>query len=376
MTESAAEMSAWMRRALDLARRGWGRTHPNPMVGALAVIDGEVVAEGWHRQAGGAHAEVDVLRQLGAKQARRAILVITLEPCSTQGRTPACTEAVLKAGVRQVVVGTTDPNPAHAGRGIARLREAGLAVEVGFEEEACRDLNRIFFHAISTGQPFLSGKIAQTLDGKIAARDGSSRWITGPEMRAEVHRLRALFPTIGVGAGTVLADDPALTVPQPDRAEIAPLRLVFDRQGRTVGREAMPRLYTDEFAGRTRLIHSGDRRPGKLPAAVVDWQLPDPATEPGVFLDGFAARCRAEEITGVLLEGGAGLLGFFLDQRRLDELSVHIAPKFLGDPEAPAGFCLSDPALSLGQAFRLDLREHRCLGPDTLVRGTVSYPES
>ncbi|MBD0320159.1 MAG: bifunctional diaminohydroxyphosphoribosylaminopyrimidine deaminase/5-amino-6-(5-phosphoribosylamino)uracil reductase RibD, partial [Gemmatimonadetes bacterium] len=217
-----------MARALELAGRGWGRVAPNPMVGAVIVRDGEVVGEGWHTEYGHPHAEVEALRAAG-EAARGATAFVTLEPCSHFGKTPPCSGALLAAGVRRVVFAAYDPNPRAAGGGEV-LRAAGVEVLGGVMEQEARDQNAVFFHAHSgSDRPFVALKLALTLDGRIADHAGRSVWITGEESRAEVHRLRAGFDAVAVGAGTALADDPQLTVRGPLEPRVPPTRVVFDR---------------------------------------------------------------------------------------------------------------------------------------------------
>ncbi|NCG08997.1 MAG: bifunctional diaminohydroxyphosphoribosylaminopyrimidine deaminase/5-amino-6-(5-phosphoribosylamino)uracil reductase RibD, partial [Verrucomicrobia bacterium] len=236
----------WMRHAVNLARRSWGQTHPNPLVGAVLVESGEAVAEGWHRADGGAHAEVEALRALGRPPAQDATLYVTLEPCSTQGRTGACTSAILKAGISRVVVGSEDPNPAHAGQGLEVLRKAGVEVLAGVEAAACADLNLIFGHWITQRKPLLAAKIATTAAGAFASPAGSGeRWVTGTEARTDVMHWRHYFPAIGVSANTALADDPSLTVRLEGRAETAPKRFVFDRSLKTAGSLDDLKLFND-----------------------------------------------------------------------------------------------------------------------------------
>lgn len=208
---SAENQTGLMRRALEAARRGWGATHPNPMVGALIVEHGRVVADGYHARAGEPHAEVVALTNLGRAPAPGATLYVTLEPCSTTGRTPPCTEAIIRAGIKRVVAGAADPNPQHLGRGFALLRAAGVEVVEGVLAEECTDLNFIFNHWITKETPLIAGKIVTTLDGRVATSTGESQWITGAAARRDAMRWRRLFPAIGVGAGTVLADNPRLT---------------------------------------------------------------------------------------------------------------------------------------------------------------------
>jgi diaminohydroxyphosphoribosylaminopyrimidine deaminase/5-amino-6-(5-phosphoribosylamino)uracil reductase len=313
-----------MGRALALARRAWGATHPNPMVGALIVEDGAVVAEGWHAKDGGPHAERAALANLGRKPKPGATMYVTLEPCSTAGRTGACCDAILAAGVARVVIGATDPNPAHAGRGAEVLRAAGVAVTEGVRAAECADLNLIFNHWITTGRPLIAAKIATTRDGWSRPPADASRWITGEAARADVHRWRRLFPAIAVGAGTVLADDPALTRRWTDEAGVARedcgWRFVFDFQLRTAARVGgvggcggggkTPRVYGDAWRERTVVVTSvaaDAAARARLEAEGV--RLWTQETTRGASGWGeFAARCAAERISGVYLEGGAELL--------------------------------------------------------------------
>src|SRR3954468_2645940 len=227
---AAPDDGAFMRRALALAERGWGRTAPNPMVGAVVVRDGRVVGEGWHAEFGGPHAEVEALRAAGDR-AKGATMYVTLEPCNHQGKTPPCTEALLAAGVRRVVVACEDPNPEARG-GAHRLREAGVDVALGVEEDAARELNAPFFHALASDRPFVRLKLALSLDGALADHTRQPGWLTGEAARHEVHRLRADADAIAVGIGTVLADDPELTVRHVPAPRVAPTRVVFDTSAR------------------------------------------------------------------------------------------------------------------------------------------------
>src|SRR5919197_3355884 len=206
---SASDLD-WMSRALELAERGRGFVEPNPLVGAVVVRDGRVVGEGWHRRYGEAHAEVNALAAAG-EAARGATLYVTLEPCCHHGKTPPCTDAVLRAGVRRVVAAMADPFPQVAGQGVAQLRAAGVEVEVGVCEREARELNAPYLTLLAEGRPYVHAKWAMSLDGKIATRGGDSRWISGPASREVVHRLRGRVDAILVGAGTVRADDPLLT---------------------------------------------------------------------------------------------------------------------------------------------------------------------
>ena len=221
-----------MQRALDLAARGWGRVSPNPMVGAVIMRDGRVVGEGWHEGPGLPHAEVMALREAGPDASRGATVVCTLEPCDHTGRTAPCTQALIEAGVARVVAATGDPNPLVDGAGFARLRAAGIDVQHGPLAAEARRLNEAFERHVTTGLPFVTLKSAATLDGKTAAADGTSKWITGEAARADVQRLRAGSDAVVVGSRTVIADDPALTVRDPAFADVRPpLRVVVDSRG-------------------------------------------------------------------------------------------------------------------------------------------------
>ncbi len=365
-----------MRQALALARRGWGATHPNPMVGALIVEDGQVVAEGWHAQDGGPHAERVALDGLGRRPAAGATLYVTLEPCSTAGRTGACTEAIMAAGLRRVVVGATDPNPAHAGRGLTGLRAAGVEVTAGVLERECTDLNLIFNHGITQNGPLLAAKSAVTLDGKIACRTGESRWITGETARADVHRWRRLFPGIAVGAMTILKDNPRLTARCEGVVEWCPWRFVFDGLLRTVVDKNMPRVFSDEFRERTVVVttpHGGLGYVRKLREQGIKVWCFESATQRVPFAD-FRRKCADEKISGVLFEGGAQLVSELVRARQLDYLLVYRAPVLFADDKAKGVFSGLRPERP-EQAVRLAEVRHEILGDDALMRGRVVYPE-
>jgi diaminohydroxyphosphoribosylaminopyrimidine deaminase/5-amino-6-(5-phosphoribosylamino)uracil reductase len=373
---SAPDDERFMRRAIELAVRGWGRTHPNPMVGSVVVEDGRIVAEAFHGADGGPHAEKAALAALGRRPSPRATLYVTLEPCSTPGRTGACTEAIIAAGIRRVVAGATDPNPAHAGNGFRILADAGLEVEAGVLGNECADLNLIFNHWITRREPLLAGKLATTLDGRIATRTGESRWITGEPARADVHHWRRLFPGIAVGAGTLVSDDPSLTARCAGMPVECPWRFVFDGRLTTVIDRRMPRVYTDEYAARTIAVtteHAGEGYVRKLRGLGVGvWIFRSPLGR--VPLAQFRARCAAEGITGVLFEGGSELMSRALGERQLDYLMVYQAPILLADERAK-------PVLdglrteTLARSIRLTDLKRRTLGEDALVRGRVAYPE-
>jgi len=366
---------SFMRHALTAARQGWGATHPNPMVGAVVVEQAKIVAEGFHARDGAPHAEVMALRNLGRPPRSGATLYVTLEPCSTPGRTGACTDAIIAAGLKHVVVGATDPNPAHAGRGYEVLRAAGVEVTTEVLAEECADLNLIYNHWTATGSPLLAAKVAVSLDGKIATRANDSQWITGDAARADVHRWRRLFPAIAVGAGTILNDDPQLTSRQEGQVW-CPVRFVFDGLLRTVGEKQLPRVYSDEYKERTIVVttpHGGLGYVRKLQAQGVQvWSLASETTR--APLPEFRRMCAAAGITGVYFEGGAQIISELIQFRQLDYLFVYRAPVLLGDERAKAAF-KGLRTEKVANAVRLEDVRHAAFGPDELMRGRVAYPE-
>ncbi|GHC12096.1 bifunctional diaminohydroxyphosphoribosylaminopyrimidine deaminase/5-amino-6-(5-phosphoribosylamino)uracil reductase RibD [Cerasicoccus arenae] len=366
----------FMRHAMAVATRAWGDTHPNPMVGAIIVEQGRVVAEGWHQRAGGPHAEVAAIKAQGHRPRYDATIYVTLEPCCTQGRTGPCTDAIIERGFRRVVIGAIDPNPAHAGRGVALLREAGLEVVHGVLAEQCADINLIFNHWIVNQAPFLAAKVAMTLDGKIATRAGHSRWVTGEEARADVMRWRRLFPAIAVGAGTVIADDPALTARLPDAEIYCPTRFVFDR--RLLLADHLDRqVFNDNWRHRTILVTETESNQSRLHRikdhGVTIWELPtDP---PNIFYKVFQKKCINQALTGVLIEGGCGLLSDMLSECLLDYLLSYRAPKLLADDDALPAFRGLNTS-EMAEAITLEDPQHALFGQDVLTRGYLNYPEA
>jgi diaminohydroxyphosphoribosylaminopyrimidine deaminase/5-amino-6-(5-phosphoribosylamino)uracil reductase len=366
----------FMRRALQQARSVWGTTLPNPMVGAVIVEDGQVVAEGATAPDGGPHAERLALLARGKPPRPGAILYVTLEPCSTHGRTGACTDAIIASGIKHVVVGATDPNPAHAGKGFEVLRAAGIEVTTGVLADECHDLNLIFNHWIVRNTPLLASKSAVTLDGRMACRTGESKWITGEIARANTHRWRRMFPAIAVGAGTVMKDNPRLTARVPGEPEWCPVRFVFDGLLRTVVDRNLPGVYTDEFHERTVVVttqHGGLGYMRKLRELGVQvWVLPS-ATQ-RVSFNEFRKKCLAERISGVMVEGGAQLVSQMLQDRQLDYLFVYRAPLLFADDRAKPMFN-GLRTERIANAIRLRELRHEALGDDVLTRGRIEYPE-
>jgi diaminohydroxyphosphoribosylaminopyrimidine deaminase/5-amino-6-(5-phosphoribosylamino)uracil reductase len=360
----------WMARALTLATQGRGLTSPNPMVGAVVVRDGVLLAEGFHDRAGGPHAEATALARAG-ERARGATVYVNLEPCNHSGRTPPCVDAVIRAGIRRVVAATRDPNPRVTGGGAAALIAAGIEVTTGVLEREARALNRAFFIAIERQRPHVTMKWAMTLDGKIAAVDRTSRWITGPAARVEAHRLRSASDAIVTGIGTVLADDPALTVRLDRPWPREPYRVVVDSHARLPLDAAMLSAGT---RGRI-LVAVGEDAPGSRVAALESGGvtvLQCKSREGRVDVADVCSRLHALDVIAVLLEAGAGLGGAFLDAGLVDRVAVFIAPMLLGGADAPGP--TGGAGLGLGDAVRLTGLTVRPLGGDWLLEADVSRP--
>jgi diaminohydroxyphosphoribosylaminopyrimidine deaminase/5-amino-6-(5-phosphoribosylamino)uracil reductase len=351
-----------MRKALAEAERGRGRTHPNPIVGALVVADGRVIARGHHQRAGGPHAEVVALGKAGAG-ARGADLYVTLEPCNHHGRTPPCTDAILAAGVRRVVVGSVDPNPLVHGRGIRRIRAAGARVDVGVLGAECDRANEEWFKFITRKVPWVVLKAAVTLDGKLATKSGDSRWVTGPFARARVHELRDRLDAVLVGIGTVLADDPRLTARGPGQRD--PVRIVVDSQARL---PPGSRLLRQRSTAETIIAVSLAAPPARIRAlerqgATILRCRHD--RQGRIVLRDLLRRIAGQGLTTVLVEGGARIHGSFLRQRLWDELFLFFAPKVLGE-DAPSWASMQS-APSIARALQVRIAGTAQLGPDLLV---------
>ncbi len=374
-----------MRRALRQALRGYGATSPNPMVGAVLVRDGREIGRGWHHGAGSPHAEVEALadaRRRGECSAG-ATLYVTLEPCSTHGRTPPCTDAILAAGIRRVVVGATDSNPRHAGRGFAILRERGVEVVEGVLARECARWNEAFNHWIVNRTPFVTVKAAMTLDGKIATASGESRWITSQRARAWAMRLRAGMDAVLVGVNTVIADNPRLTVrrghrsglpgraePGADTRERAIRRIVVDSMARTppgslviqdghaarwttvVVTEAAPAERVEPLAARARILRAPADGAGRVDRA---WLL----------------RFLGEEgVTSLLIEGGGEVNASFLEAGLVHRVAFLYAPLVLGGRDSRKGVA-GKGAERREEMIGLDEVEWRVLGPDILLTARV-----
>jgi diaminohydroxyphosphoribosylaminopyrimidine deaminase/5-amino-6-(5-phosphoribosylamino)uracil reductase len=350
--------------AFRLAEQGRGRVHPNPLVGAVVVAEGEVVGRGAHLGAGLPHAEVVALEEAGSR-ARGATLYCTLEPCAHHGRTPPCADAIVEAGVARVVVPMEDPHPLVSGRGLARLRDAGVTVEMAGADERDRAeaLNRPFFKYVETGLPYVTCKAAITLDGKVAAAGGDARWISGEESRALVHRWRTWADAVVIGAGTLRQDDPLLTVRAVEGRD--PVRVVVSR------RAQLPpdaRLFTSR-GGEVIVIAEAPE-----PAAAA--ALRERGADVAVTADGLCGALRllaGRGLLEILVEGGPTLTGALLQAGLVDRLALFVAPVVLGRG-APDLLATSAPA-RVDEGLRLHEVSWRQIGDDLLVEGLVSPGE-
>jgi diaminohydroxyphosphoribosylaminopyrimidine deaminase / 5-amino-6-(5-phosphoribosylamino)uracil reductase len=362
-----------MRLALRLARRGYGTTSPNPMVGAVLVRGGAIIGRGWHRRAGEPHAEIEALRdaQMCGHKVKGATLYVTLEPCSTHGRTPPCTDAILAAGIWRVVTGAVDPNPRHGGRAFDILHRAGITVTQGVMAEDCARLNEAFNHWIVQGQPLVTVKAGMTLDGKIATAAGESRWITGEKARAYGMKLRQGADAILVGINTVLADDPSLTVRSPNSKVPGHRmrRIVLDARGRT---PLEAKMAGDEYAALTTVVvnQSAPRRRVAALAKRVR-VLAAPGSGSQINLRWLLKKLAAENVTSLLVEGGGEVNASFLLQGRAQRIAFFYAPMILGGRDSRRAVA-GDGARTLAESLHLTDLEWQRLGPDWLLTARVA----
>lgn len=334
--------SEYMLEALALARMGWGLTNPNPMVGAVIVKDDTIIGRGFHRKAGEAHAEVNALADAAnhGHDTKGSTIYVTLEPCSTYGRTPPCTEAIIAAGISRVVIGALDPNPKHAGRAREILENHAITVECGVENAACCELNRHFFRWITSGKPWVILKMAMTLDGKIACCNGDSRWVTGVEARRRVQSWRRLADAVMVGGNTLRLDHPQLTVREPENFERQPRRIIVSSS-----------LTDDDLAE-----YFPDGR-----AEVVN--LPDAES-----WDHYLGCLGMSGVTALLIEGGGELAAAAIRAQAVDFVEFHIAPKLLGGRESIPVLGGESP-LKMSEALNLTGVKTFTCGDDIIING-------
>jgi diaminohydroxyphosphoribosylaminopyrimidine deaminase/5-amino-6-(5-phosphoribosylamino)uracil reductase len=366
----------WIERAVQLARRGYPA--PNPHVGAVVVAAGEKVGEGFHAFAGAPHAEVVALRRAG-ERARGATLYLTLEPCCHYGRTPPCTQAILRAGIQRVVVAMQDPNPKVAGQGIAQLQSAGVQVELLQRDHPqvqplltrLEELNRAFLHYHRTGRPLITLKCAMSLDGKIATHTGDSRWITGERARREAHRLRAEHGCVLVGVNTVLKDDPLLTA-RLRGVKNQPLRVVLDSRLRTP-----PDVRIVKHADAPTLIFCTEPMPphaALLQAPHVEIAALPPDADGRVPVWRVVEHLAQRGIIGILVEGGGEVIASFLRAGLADRVAFFYAPLLIGGREAPTPL-EGEGAAQMADAIKLAHLRCRRLGTDLLVEGEIVLPQ-
>jgi diaminohydroxyphosphoribosylaminopyrimidine deaminase/5-amino-6-(5-phosphoribosylamino)uracil reductase len=353
----------WMKRALHLAEKGRGRTSPNPMVGAVLVKRGNVVGEGYHARAGEPHAEIVAIKKAGEK-AKGATLYLNLEPCTHYGKTPPCAPAVIEAGVKKVIVGIEDPNPLVKGRGLARLKQAGLDVKVGILEKECYRLNEAFCKYMVQHEPFIILKMAATLDGKLATRNGESQWITGETSRRFVHRLRDQVDGVVVGIGTVLKDDPMLTA--RIRGGRDPYRIVFDSRLRIPENAKVVDVSPSKTIVATTEMASRDKIE-RLRKKGVGILISD-SKSGKVDLKTSLLKLGEMGMMSLLVEGGSQINGSFLDQGLIDKIFLFLSPRLIGDPLAP-GIFSGEGVLHLRETFSITELKTRRMGEDILIEG-------
>ena len=364
MAESTVKDCAHMARALKLAERGRFTAHPNPVVGCVLVRNDKIVGEGWHEITGEAHAEINAL-QAAKKNAQGATAYVTLEPCAHHGRTPPCAEALIEAGVAKVVVAMLDPNAAVAGRGLRRLNDAGIDVQIGLMQDVAANLNRGFLKRVTRGRPFVRLKIACSIDGAIAMANGESQWITGPEARNDVQRLRARSGAVMTGIGTVLADDPSLTVRDKtiNTGGLQPLRVVLDSTLRMPQSARMLSL-----PGHTLVCCIGKRGGGDFASANAE-VMSFPEFEGRVDVDAVLEELGNRQVNEVLVEAGPELLGNMLDRALVDELVIYQAPQILGSQTRRMA---DTPSwASLADRRELQFTDVRRIGRDTRITTTL-----
>ena len=352
----------YMRQALEIAKYAIGRTSPNPMVGAIVVRDSRVVGQGWHRQAGSPHAEINALQQAGTL-AQGATMYVTLEPCSHYGRTPPCADTLISAGIKKVVVAMNDPNPLVAGKGLKKLREVGIEVVEGVLSVEAAILNEIFIKYISTQMPFVVLKSAISLDGKIAAYTGHSQWITGQESREYVHELRDCYDAILVGIGTVLVDNPSLTTRLPHKGK-NPIRIIIDSRART---PLDAHVVTDGLAQTIIAVtHKAPQdRVNALRACGAEVVVIN-EKQSGVDLRQLFNTLAMRNITSILIEGGGNINASVLDENLVDKIYWFIAPKIIGGQSArgPVG---GQGVADVNKAHMLEDMNIEHIGQDILI---------
>ncbi len=369
MIEESEELIAHMRYAIHLAKKAWGQTHTNPMVGAIIVEEGQIVSEGYHKRSGGKHAEIIALESYEGSPKEETTLFVTLEPCSSEGRTGACTAAIIASGIKHVVIGTLDPNPRHRGGGIALLESAGITVKVGVLEEECREMNMIFNHWIVHKRPFCAIKLAMTIDGCMAASTGHSKWVTGEVARKDVMSWRRLFPAIAVTQNTVSSDNPKLTSRIEDEI-FSSRRFVFNRELRDLENYKNYHLFTDDFKSATTVVYgdkaSKDHVKTLEANGTESWKINE--SEGKLDIGEFLRLCAEKEIPGIFIEPGPKLATDLIANGLADYLFIYQAPKLLIDQK---GYSLGVDRFSqvMDESIELIDIKRQQFGEDALIRG-------
>ena len=364
----------FMRLALRLARKGMGKTSPNPMVGAVVVKGETVLGQGYHPRAGQPHAEVLALRQAGRKS-RGATLYLNLEPCDHYGKTPPCTQAILAARIKRVVAGMKDPNPLVSGKGITRLRRAGVQVQVGVLEKECRELNSAFGKFITTREPFVTLKAAATLDGKVATRSGDSRWISSEASRKYVHRLRQTMDAVMVGIGTVLKDDPLLTARLPGvKRSGQPLRVIVDSRLRIPLNSQVVRTASHYPTLVATTKKASPIKIKRLAGEKLEILVIENDARGRVSLKGLMKELGRRGVVSVLLEGGSTLNASALKEGIVDRLLFFFSPKVIGGQRAP-GIIGGEGILGIKEAVPAEIMKIRRIGQDLLIEGDLQKNE-
>ncbi|WP_216830439.1 bifunctional diaminohydroxyphosphoribosylaminopyrimidine deaminase/5-amino-6-(5-phosphoribosylamino)uracil reductase RibD [Alkalihalobacterium elongatum] len=354
----------YMELAIQIARSAQGQTTPNPLVGAVVVKEGQVVGMGAHLKAGEAHAEVHAIQMVGTK-VEGATIYVTLEPCSHYGRTPPCADLIIQSRIKRVVIATTDPNPKVSGKGIEKLRNAGIEVEVGLLKKEADELNEVFYHFIKTNKPFVTLKTAVSLDGKIATVTGDSKWITSSEAREDVHYLRHTHDAILVGVGTVIADNPSLTTRIPNGGK-NPIRVILDSKLRT----PLDATVVTDTKATTWIIttyHADNIKKEQLEQLGVRVLT----VGESIIIDKLLNLLGENGVTSLFVEGGATVNASFLKERAVNQVITYIAPKIIGGKLAPSSFG-GEGFQMMSEVLELELIKVQQIGPDIKI---ISKPK-
>lgn len=379
------EDEKYMNIALGLAKKGLGKTNPNPCVGTVIVKNDKIIAKGFHKKAGLPHAEIIALRKAG-KKANGAFFYVTLEPCNHFGRTPPCTDAIIKAGAKKVIIGTKDPNPINFGKGIKKLNRFGIKTRTGILEKECKKLNEVFTKYVTKKIPFVTIKVAQSLDGKIATNRGESRWITGASARRYVHKLRSQVDAILVGVNTVLKDDPLLTcrhfkshhVTTSVRSEAEPprrgqgrqpIKIIVDSELKTPMRA---RIFSKESPAPVIIATTKNAKKDRINKFKGKYTIiKTPSKNGNVDLKYLMEELAKRQISHVLVEGGGSVIASFLKEKLADKVLIFIAPKIIGGKDAPTSV-EGEGIKKIDNAIQLKDVEFKKIGKDFLIEGYLN----